>query len=192
LDVTPGPRGRQEAGGGDVADVAGVDPGQRQVDGPRHAKHPLLQHARVHEQVGEEHPAAQMQHRRTGRIQGDLGRGEPVDLARSRTPFGPDAALEHGPPDPVLLDGPRGDRAHGGMRRDRIFGIRRRRHPEQRVSPLGGGEHGIEIALVGLCAVDERTRLGVQSGRVAQQERGSHAGLEQEPDDARADASGRG
>lgn len=90
-----------------------------------HAQHSVLQRAWIHQEVREEHPAAQVQHGRAGGVEGEFGGGEPVDLAGSRTSLGADAALEHDPSDPVLLDGASGDRAHGGVCGDRILGVGR-------------------------------------------------------------------
>lgn len=177
---------------GDGGDVTGRDPRQRVAERPRRRQRPAGDLPGRHQQVGHEVPAPQVQHRRTGRVEGLLGRGEAVDVARPTTQLRPAAALEHRRADPAQAHRLRDDGRAGRLVGERVRAGRARRvDPVQPVRTEGGTDDGVGVGLVGDHRLDQPGEVRGQPCRIADQGHRAHAGLHEQAQHPGPDRAGR-
>ena len=162
----------EQAGCGHRGDVARVDPRQRLVERPDRGQLPGAQPVQVHEQVGHEVAAAQVQQRGAGLlargVEALFDAGQAVDEARAVAQLGADAALEHHARDPVRPHR-RGEAFAGAFGVGVRVGQRPvvRVHPEDRVDPACRLGHVVGVALVADGQIDEVGQVGVEVTGVA-------------------------
>ncbi len=103
-DRAPRPVAVEQQPGRHFGDVAWRDPWHLGVDG-QHGRQRTRADRVVHQaEVAEEVAAAQVGGVDPQRFEGDLGRGQSVDLTGAVAQFRPDAALQHDPPDALVGD----------------------------------------------------------------------------------------
>jgi hypothetical protein len=126
-----------------------------------------------------------------GAVEGQLDRGEPVDVACAVAQLGAAAGDEDVAADVVGLHRGRGGGAERGGGGDRIgCGLADAVEPERGVDTLGGGSHRRSIGEVDEADLGGGAEAGIELVGIAYEQHGPGAGLDEQLRHAGADMAG--